>query len=142
VSVPAVSVTDARPISSCSVKRRFARLGLGADQQRKHVVLRVRPRLGDQLAHVLIEDDHPLAEREHLLAFGGLDHQVDRVAHPLAQARRVVDRGPEHLGGDQHRDHLGVPGDDVGLAVGDEAVDRLLGEAVHRRFCAPARRSA
>ena len=104
------------------------------EQPGHDVVTGLATALLDDALEVPLEVDEALRRLDLLF---GPEHrvlQVQLVGAPLVELRTVAGGDPEQVGDQRERHRVGEPRDQVGVAVGDEAVDELVRDLVHPRL--------
>ena len=98
----------------------------------EHVVARIGPPVLDVGRELLVEVlEWCVLERLALRASEASLHSPVPAEDVLAEAVAVVLGHAEQVGDDQQREGLRVLGDELALALGEELVDRLIGELPH-----------
>ena len=106
---------------------------IGGQHVGEEVFLRRPPPLGDHLAQIGHEIDRRLVGVELGLVGDAVHVHLDHAVGPVEQLRRHLGGQADHLGDDDGRDRRGEGFDQLGAAIGLEAVDDLVGQPLDAR---------
>ena len=109
------------------VRRELLAFHLRVEQERDEVVARVLHVVGDVAVEVRVE----LHELGHAVLGALVADVAEDEVHPSAELVGVLQREPQHLGDDEHRDVLAVLERGVDIGAVTHLVDEVVAQLLH-----------